>query len=77
MTKKNLLPKGAKSMNITIAEIPKGARSLSINIVETTDKKGKTIFEIGSISYYGVPRKILEIQLGDSHVESKGYPGIK
>jgi len=64
-------------MKINIAEIPKGANSLEINIVETTDLKGKKIFEVSSITYYGSPRKILEIKLGDSHVESKGYPGIK
>jgi len=71
------MKKGLRTVSITIAEIPKGARSLAINIVETTDKKGKTIFEVNSISYFGSPKKILEIQLGDSHVESKGYPGIK
>ena len=64
-------------MNISIAEIPEGAKSLSIDIVERI-YKGKTIFEVSSITYYGIPRKILEIKLGDSSgLESKGYPGIK
>lgn len=63
-------------MKINIAEIPKGAASLEIDIVETT-YKGKTLFQVTRITYYGSPKTILDIQLGDSHVESKGYPGIK
>ena len=63
-------------MNITIAKIPKGADSLSIDIAETI-YKGKKVFEVTSITYWGSPRTILEIKLGDPHVESKGYPGIK
>ena len=64
-------------MKLNIAEIPKGANSLDITIAETTDLKGKKIFEVSSITYYGAPDKLLEIQLGDPSVESKGYPGIK
>jgi len=64
-------------MKINIAELPEGAKSLEIIIAETTDLKGKKLFEVTQITYYGSPRKILEIQLGDSCAESKGYPGIK
>lgn len=50
---------------------------MEIDLAETTNKKGKKIFVMSSITYYGSPRKILEVQLGDIHVESKGYQGTK
>jgi len=57
--------------------IPKGAKSFAVDIAETTDENGKKVFELTSITYYGSPDELLEIQLGDSHVETKGYQGIK
>ncbi len=56
-------------------QIPSGATSFDVNIAESTDKDGNKVFEIRSITYHGSPEKLLEIQLGDSHVESKGYQG--
>ena len=62
-------------MRVNIAKIPKGAVSLDMDIEEKI-YKGKTIFVVRSITYYGSPSTVLEIKLGDPCVESKCYPGI-